>query len=136
MSVSLWLCYFFTKIRHIWGYLHFWMRCLSEIFLRHSWDIGSIVFNLLVWAYILTYEFLCAGLNFETFDLVTFWFPGSASETSGLVVLNMAKDEKYIKTDNIMNTILLYSKLFDYNIFNLNFAVTPLMKYMNINMNT
>ena len=34
----------------------------------------------------MTFEFLCAGLNFDTFNLVTFWFPGSASETSGLVL--------------------------------------------------
>ena len=76
LSVSLLVCYFLTKIRQIWGYLHFWMRYLSEIFLRHSWDIGSLVFTLCGWAYILTFEFLCAGLNFETSDLVTFWFSG------------------------------------------------------------
>ena len=52
------------------------MRYLSEIFLRHSLDIGSLVFTWLDWAYILTFEFLCAGLNIETYDLVTFWFPG------------------------------------------------------------
>ena len=62
-----------------------------KIFLRHSLDIGSLVFTLLGWAYILTSEFLCAGLNFETFDCVTFWFPGSASETSGLVLLKAWK---------------------------------------------
>ena len=37
-------------------------------------DIGSLIFTLLGWAYILTSEFLCAGLNFKTSDLVTFWF--------------------------------------------------------------
>ena len=78
MSVILLVCYFLTEIRQIWGYVHFWMIYLSETFLRHSLDIGSPVFTLLGWAYILTFEFLCAGLNFETFDLVTFWFPGSA----------------------------------------------------------
>ena len=76
MSVSLLVCYFLTEIRQIWGYLHFWMIYLSEIFLRHSLDIGSLVFTWLDWAYILTFEFLCAGLNFETSDLVTSWFPG------------------------------------------------------------
>ena len=25
----------------------------------------------------MTFEFLCAGLNFETFDLITFWLSGS-----------------------------------------------------------
>ena len=85
LSEILLVCYFLSEIRKIWGYLHFWMIYLSEIFLRHSLDIGSLVFTLLGWAYILTSEFLCAGLNFETFDCVTFWFPGSASETSGLV---------------------------------------------------
>ena len=34
----------------------------------------------------MTFEFLCAGLNFETSNLVTFWFSGSASETPGLVL--------------------------------------------------
>ena len=52
------------------------MIYLSEIFLRHSLDIGSLVFTWLDWAYILTFEFLCAGLNFETSDLVTFCLVG------------------------------------------------------------
>ena len=75
MSVSLLACYFLTKIRQIWGYLHFWMRYLSEIFLRHSWDIGSLVFTLLGWGYILTVEFLCARLNLLPFGYlrVSFW---------------------------------------------------------------
>ena len=76
MSVSLLVCYFLTEIRQIWGYLLFWMRYLSEFFLRHSWDIGSLVFTLLGWAYILTFECLCAVLNFECSDLVTFWISG------------------------------------------------------------
>ena len=42
----------------------------------------------------MNFEFLCAVLNFETFDLVTFWFPGSASETSGLV----SSDKEYLKS--------------------------------------
>ena len=88
MSVSLLVCYFFTEIRQIWGYFHFWMRYLSEIFLKHSWDIGSLVFTLLGWAYILTFEFLCAGPNFETSDLVTFWFSGGQLlRPSGLVCM-------------------------------------------------
>ena len=78
--------YFLTEIRQIWGYLHFWMIYLSEIFLRHSLDIGSLVFTWLDWAYILTFEFLCAGLNFETSDLVTFWLSeGQLLRPSGLV---------------------------------------------------
>ena len=76
MSVSLLVCYFLTEIIQIWGYLHFWMRYLSEIFLRHSWDIGSLFFTLLGRACILTFEFLCPGLIFETSDLVTIWFSG------------------------------------------------------------
>ena len=76
MSVSLLVCYFLTEIRQIWGYLYFWMRYLSEIFLRHSWDIGSLVFALLGRAYVLTFEFLCADLNFKTSNLVTFWLSG------------------------------------------------------------
>ena len=76
MSVILLLCYFLTEIRQIWGYLHFWMIYLSEFFLRHFLDIGSLVFILLGWTYILTFKFLCAGLNFETSDLVTFWLVG------------------------------------------------------------
>ena len=86
MSVSLLVCYFLTKIRQIWGHLHFWMRYLSQLFLRHFWNIGSLVFNLLGRAYILTFEFLCAGLNFETSDLVTFWMSGGQLlRPSGLV---------------------------------------------------
>ena len=76
MSVSLLVCYFLTEIKQIWGHLHLWMTHLSEIFLRHSWDIGSLVFTLLGWAYKSTFEFLCSGLNFETSDHVTFWFSG------------------------------------------------------------
>ena len=52
------------------------MRYLSEIFLRDFLDIGSLVFTLLGRAYILTIEFLFAGLNFETSGLVTFWYSG------------------------------------------------------------
>ena len=86
MSASLLVCYFLTKFRQIWGYLHFWMRYHSEIFLGHSWDIGSQVFTLLGWAYILTFEFLCAGLKFQTSDLVTFWLSeGQLLRPSGLV---------------------------------------------------
>ena len=76
MSVSLLVCYFLTEIRKNMGI----SPSLDEIsfwnFLWHSWDIGSLVFTLLGWAYILTFEFLCAGLNFETSGLVTFWFSG------------------------------------------------------------
>ena len=55
-------------------------------FLRHSWDIGSLVFTLFGWAYILTFEFLCAGLKFETSDLFTFWLSGGQLlRPSGLV---------------------------------------------------
>ena len=86
MSFSLLVCYFPTEIRQIWGYLHFWMRYLSEIFLGHSWDIGSQVFTLLGWADILTFEFLCAGLDCEISDLVTFWlFDGQLLRPSSLV---------------------------------------------------
>ena len=87
MSVSLLVCYFLTEIRQIWRYRHFWMRYFSEIFLRHSWDIGSLFIIILGWAYILTFEFLCAGLNFETSDLVTFWLSGGQLlRPSGLVL--------------------------------------------------
>ena len=83
MSVSLLVCYFLTEIIQIWGYLHFLMRYLSEIFLRHSWDIGSLVFTMLGWAYILTFECLCAVLNFETSHLV--FFLGLSSDIGSLV---------------------------------------------------
>ena len=75
-SVSLLVFYFLAEIRQIWDYLQFWTRYLSEIFLRNSQDIGSLVFTLPGWAGILTFEFLCAGLNFETTGLVTFWYSG------------------------------------------------------------
>ena len=62
------------------------MKYISEIFLRHSWDIDSLVFTLLGKAYIVTFEFLCVGLNFETSDLVTFWLSGGQLlRPSGLV---------------------------------------------------
>ena len=49
------------------------------IFFRYSWDIGSLVF-------ILTFEFLSAGLNFDTSDLITFWLSGGQLlRPSGLV---------------------------------------------------
>ena len=85
MSVNLLVCQFLSEIRQIWGYLHFWMICLTD-FLGHSWDIGSLVFTLLGWANILTFEFLCAGLDFETSDLATFWLSGGQLlRPSGLV---------------------------------------------------
>ena len=86
MSVSLLVCYSQTEIRQIWGYLHFWMIYLSEIFLRQSWDIGSLAFTQLGWAYVLTFEFLCDGLNFETSDLFTVWLSlGQLLRPYGLV---------------------------------------------------
>ena len=36
------LTYFLTEIRLIQGYLQFWMRCLSEIFWKHSQDISGL----------------------------------------------------------------------------------------------
>ena len=33
------LAYFLTEITQILGYLQFWIRYLSEIFWRHSWDV-------------------------------------------------------------------------------------------------
>ena len=45
-----------------------------NIFLKFFWDIGLLIFTLLGWAFILTFECLCAGLNFETSGLVTFCF--------------------------------------------------------------
>ena len=39
------LAYFLTEIRQIQGYLQFWMRYLSEIFWRHSWDVGTLFPN-------------------------------------------------------------------------------------------
>ena len=37
--------YFLTEIRIIWGYLKFWMRYLSEIFQRLSWDVFAMIPN-------------------------------------------------------------------------------------------
>ena len=45
MSVSLLVCYFLTKIRQIWGYLHFQMRYMFTIFWRHSWDVCTPIQN-------------------------------------------------------------------------------------------
>ena len=42
MSVILLVGYFLTEIRQIWGYLHFWMRYLSETFLGH-WFTGFLL---------------------------------------------------------------------------------------------
>merc|ERR1711954_485153 len=39
------LAYFLTEIIQILGYLQFWTRYLSEIFLRHSWDVFTLVPN-------------------------------------------------------------------------------------------
>merc|ERR1711954_162533 len=39
------LAYFLTEIIQILGYLQIWIRYLSEIFWRHSWDVGTLVPN-------------------------------------------------------------------------------------------
>ena len=39
------LAYFLTEIRLLYGYLQFWMRYLSEIFWRQSWDVCTLVPN-------------------------------------------------------------------------------------------
>ena len=39
------LAKFPTEIRQMLGYLQFWMRYLSEIFWRHSWDAGTLFPN-------------------------------------------------------------------------------------------
>ena len=39
------LAQFFTEITQILGYLQFWIRYLSEIFGRHSWDVGTLFSN-------------------------------------------------------------------------------------------
>ena len=36
---------FLTKIRQLWGSLPFLMRYLSDFFLRHSWDLSTLVPN-------------------------------------------------------------------------------------------
>ena len=72
MSVSLLVCYFSTEIRQIWGYLYFWMTYLSEIFLRHSLDIGSLVFTLFGWAYILSLRFCVLVLTLKPLILLPF----------------------------------------------------------------
>ena len=73
------------------------MKYFSEIFWRHSLDIGSLVFTLVGWAYILTFEFWCAGLNFETSDLVTFWLSGGQLlRPSGLVSSRFNYVFKYV----------------------------------------
>ena len=66
MSVSLLVCYSQTEFRQIWGYLHFWMIFLSEFF--------KTILGHWFTSFYSAHEFLCAGLNFETCDLVTFWF--------------------------------------------------------------
>ena len=42
MSFSLLVGFFLTKIRLIQGYLQFWMRYLSEIFWRLSWNVCTL----------------------------------------------------------------------------------------------
>ena len=122
MSVSLLVCYFPTEIRHIWGYLHFWMIYLSETFLRHPWDIGSLVFTLRGLAYILTFEFLWLVLTLKPLNLLfvcqsvsqslislpigNLW--GSTSETSGLV-------------ENVIVKMLLFKR----NLFNFKTHLKP-----------
>ena len=39
------LAYFLTEIRLMWGYLQFWMRYLSEIFWRLSWNVCILDLN-------------------------------------------------------------------------------------------
>ena len=39
------LAHFFTEITQILGYLRFWIRYISEIFGRHSWDVGTLFSN-------------------------------------------------------------------------------------------
>ena len=39
------LAYFLTEIIQILGNLRFWLRYLSEICWRHSWDVGTLVSN-------------------------------------------------------------------------------------------
>ena len=38
--------------------------------------VDLLPFTLLGWTYMLTFEFLCSGIDFYTSCLVTFWFPG------------------------------------------------------------
>ena len=40
-----WFAYFLTEIIKIQGYLQFWERYLSEIFWKHSWDVGTLIPN-------------------------------------------------------------------------------------------
>ena len=47
------LANFLIKIRQIQGYIQFCMRYLSEIFLRHYWDVSTLVPN--------TLNFLCVS---------------------------------------------------------------------------
>ena len=75
MSVSLLVCYFLTKIRQIRGYLQFWMIYLSEFFQTFLGHWFNSFYS--AWLSLhLTFQFLFAGLNFETSDPVTFWFSG------------------------------------------------------------
>ena len=39
------LAYFLTGITPIFGYLQFWIRCISEFFQRHSLDVGTLFPN-------------------------------------------------------------------------------------------
>ena len=87
MSVILFVCYFLTEIRQIFGYLHFWMIYFSEIFWRHSLDIGSLVFLGLTELTYWHLSFCVLVLTLKPLILLPFGSPGSASETSGLVYL-------------------------------------------------
>ena len=46
------LAYFITEIRQIQGYIQFCMRYLSENFLRHFWDVCTLVPNNLNFLYV------------------------------------------------------------------------------------
>merc|ERR1711954_210000 len=58
---------------------------------KFSWDVCKLNLNKYIslvcplvfltytlpgWAYMLTFEFLCSGINFDTSGLLTFWFSG------------------------------------------------------------
>ena len=56
----------------------------------------------------MTFEFLCAGLNFETSDLVTFWLSGGQLlRPSGLVKTEIEKEQFWEKRAKEQESFLI-----------------------------
>ena len=62
VCLSAWqLAYFLTEQMLIQGYLHFWMRYLSEICWKHSWNVCKLVLNA---SHFLVFQSVCYLTHF------------------------------------------------------------------------